>query len=188
MFGVKRGNEYLAVMNAGHKQWGDGEVYKIPVGDTLGPRARQIFNSQAEAFGGWGASWVRNVCRLQGGQGGNRSARPLFAEDGEEIGTYVGVGAGVRVVVCVCVCVCACVRLCNCLFPCISLRLSLSCVAPLPVSSPPSARKLTYTLPYALALASLQTSDSGEFDIHVTDGKLAVSLPKWSVAVYQFGS
>lgn len=89
VFGVKRGNEYLAVMNAGHKQWGDGEVYKIPVGDTLGPRARQIFNSQAEAFGGWGASW---------------------------------------------------------------------------------------------------TSDSGEFDIHVTDGKLAVSLPKWSVAVYQFGS
>jgi len=89
VFGVKRGNEYLAVMNAGHKQWGDGEVYKIPVGDTLGPRARQIFNSQAEAFGGWDASW---------------------------------------------------------------------------------------------------TSGSGEFDIHITDGKLAVSVPKWSVAVYQFGS
>ena len=59
VFGVNRGGEYLAVMNAGHGQWGDGgsNLYLVAAGETTGPRARQIFNSQAREHGGWDDSW-----------------------------------------------------------------------------------------------------------------------------------
>ena len=52
-----------------------------------------------------------------------------------------------------------------------------------PLPPPPPKADNKFLMPLLL-----QTSSSGEFDIHITDGKLAVSLPKWSVAVYQFGS
>jgi hypothetical protein len=59
VFAVKRGGEYVAIMNAGDGQWCDGDTrYGISVGETLGPRARQIFNSQAQEFGGWDDSWT----------------------------------------------------------------------------------------------------------------------------------
>merc|ERR1719446_292953 len=59
VFAVKRGGEFVAVMNAGDGQWCDGEArYTVNVGETLGPRARQIFNSQAQEFGGWDDSWT----------------------------------------------------------------------------------------------------------------------------------
>jgi 1,4-alpha-glucan branching enzyme len=91
VFGVMRGGEYLAVMNAGSGQWGDGgqNRYGIQVHEPMGPKARQIFCSQAKEYGGWDDAW---------------------------------------------------------------------------------------------------TSKSGKFDLEVQDGKLNVMLPKWSVAVYQFGA
>jgi len=58
VFGVKRGAEFLCVFHSSNAQWeGDGK-YRINVGATTGPVARQIFNSQAEEFGGWEASWT----------------------------------------------------------------------------------------------------------------------------------
>ena len=58
VFGVKRGQEFLAVLHAGDEQWEGGGKYYINVGQTTGPKARQIFNSQAEEFDGWDASWT----------------------------------------------------------------------------------------------------------------------------------
>jgi hypothetical protein len=49
VIGVKRGHEYLAVFHMGDRQWtDDNALYGIYVGDTLGGKARQLFNSQAQ--------------------------------------------------------------------------------------------------------------------------------------------
>ena len=58
IYGVKRGHEFLAVLHAGDEQWEGGSKYSINVGMTTGSKARQIFNSQAEEFDGWSASWT----------------------------------------------------------------------------------------------------------------------------------
>jgi hypothetical protein len=47
--GVKRGHEYLAVFHMGDRQWTEGDQrYGVYVGDTLGGKARQLYNSQAQ--------------------------------------------------------------------------------------------------------------------------------------------